>query len=95
MHREDGETRDDWKKTFFPSRSEITFRKAIYQPGTKVVLRYTSDPFTKLEPGTTGQVEQVDDAGTVHVLWNDEANHRLGMVPEDGDRIDIVRDVVE
>lgn len=48
-------------------------------PGDRVVLTRTTDPHTRLEPGSMGTVEHVDDLGTVHVLWDTGA--RLGLVP--------------
>jgi Domain of unknown function (DUF4314) len=36
------------------------------------------DPYTDLRPGTLGTVDLVDDAGTVHVRWDNGS--RLGMV---------------
>jgi hypothetical protein len=53
------------------------------------------DPYTTLKPGTFGTVEHVDDAGTIHVLWDD--GHRLGLVtrpfggPQPGFRADRFR----
>lgn len=51
-----------------------------FRPGDLVVLVHSADPFTALQPGATGTVRRVDDAGTVHVQWDD--GHRLGMVPD-------------
>jgi hypothetical protein len=36
------------------------------------------DVHSDLKPGTHGKVEFVDDAGTIHVAWDD--GHRLGLV---------------
>lgn len=36
------------------------------------------DPYTTLKRGTRGTVDLVDDAGTIHVRWDD--GHRLGLV---------------
>jgi Domain of unknown function (DUF4314) len=36
------------------------------------------DPYTDLRPGTLGTVTLVDDAGTIHVEWDD--GRRLGLV---------------
>lgn len=51
-----------------------------------------ADPYTRLEPGTMGTVTLIDDAGTVHVTW-DNGSH-LGMVtrPFGGDRRPFVPD---
>jgi len=40
---------------------------------------YCSDPYTRLVPGDRGTVYRVDDAGTVHVRWDNGSG--LGLVP--------------
>jgi Domain of unknown function (DUF4314) len=35
--------------------------------GDRVELIHTSDPYTRLTPGTRGTVTFIDDRGTVHV----------------------------
>ena len=47
--------------------------------GDRVELDYTSDPWTRLEPGARGNVVYEDSLGTVHVNWDDGS--RLGLVP--------------
>lgn len=44
--------------------------KRYYSPGTRIVLDRMNDPYTKLKPGDTGTVSFVDDAGTIHVDWD-------------------------
>ena len=46
------------------------------------------DPITKLPPGLEGTVSFVDDAGTVHVEWDNGS--RLGLCPDDGDRFEVI-----
>ncbi len=46
--------------------------------GRRVRLDYTSDPYTRLRAGTLGTVSFEDDAGTVHVEWDDGSS--LGLV---------------
>ncbi len=46
--------------------------------GDRVRLVRCSDSYTRLEPGTLGTVDLVDDAGTVHVSW--DSGQRLGLV---------------
>ena len=52
---------------------------ATVQSGDRVALVFTSDPYTKLQPGELGTVAFVDDTGTVHVKW--DAGDHLGLVP--------------
>ena len=46
----------------FPSRARLNMLRAQYPKGTRIELVHTSDPYTKLQPGTKGTVEFVDDA---------------------------------
>lgn len=48
-------------------------------PGTRIRLISTSDPYTTLTQGAEGTIELIDDAGTIHVAW-DEGSH-LGLIP--------------
>jgi hypothetical protein len=41
----------------------------------------TSDPYTRLKPGAEGTVIALDDAGTLHVRWDDGST--LGLTDED------------
>jgi hypothetical protein len=50
----------------------------------RVRLIRCNDPYTKLQVGTEGTVEFVDDTGTVFVKWDDGSS--LGLCPDDGDR---------
>jgi hypothetical protein len=43
------------------------------------------DPYSTLAPGTAGTVEHVDDAGTVHVRWDDGRTIGLVQRPLPGD----------
>jgi len=63
----------------FPSRARINMLRAQYPKGTRVELVHTSDPYTKLQPGTKGTVEFVDDVGTIQINWDNGSG--LGMIP--------------
>lgn len=45
----------------------------------RVRLIYTSDEYTTLSPGAEGSVTGVDDAGTVHVRWDNGST--MGLIP--------------
>lgn len=47
--------------------------------GKRVRLSYTSDQYTHLKPGDEGTVDHIDDAGTVHVNWDNGSG--LGLIP--------------
>lgn len=49
------------------------------EPGTRVELISTPDPYTHLKPGDRGTVDLIDGFGTIHVTWDDGT--KLGLVP--------------
>jgi len=49
------------------------------ETGDRVELIHTSDEFTNLKRGDLGTVGLIDDAGTVHVNWDNGSS--LGLVP--------------
>ena len=63
----------------FPTRAQLEKLRAQYPKGIRIELVHTSDPYTKLKPGTRGTVEFVDDAGTIQIAWDNGSG--LGMVP--------------
>jgi len=59
---------------------------AGYQPGDRVILIATTDPYTRLTPGTCGTVTGRDDLhGQIQVAWDDGST--LSMLPAEGDHI--------
>lgn len=58
-----------------------THRNALR--GRRIRLIRCNDPYTKLRPGATGTIQFTDDAGTVHVKWDDGST--LGLCAMDGD----------
>lgn len=55
--------------------------KEAYPPGTRLVLLSMNDPHHPVESGTRGTVEYVDDAGTIHMKWDN--GRGLGLVPDE------------
>lgn len=49
-----------------------------FPKGTRVVLVKMDDPYTKLKPGDTGTVINIDDVGTIFVNW--DRGSSLGIV---------------
>lgn len=47
--------------------------------GTRIRLVHTTDPYTRLAPGTEGTVSFIDSLGTVNVNW--DGGSTLGLVP--------------
>jgi hypothetical protein len=57
-----------------------------YQAGDRVALVHTSDPHTRLIPGTAGTVTGYDDRhGQLAVAWDDGSS--LAMLLRDGDQV--------
>ena len=57
-----------------------------YQRGDRIVLVLTSDPHTRLVPGTTGTVTSYDTRlGHLAVAWDDGST--LAMLLHDGDQV--------
>ena len=57
---------------------EVQFLKEKYPEGTLIKLNKMDDPIRPVPPGTIGKVRCVDDAGTIHVSW--ENGQSLGLV---------------
>lgn len=53
--------------------------KADYPQGTRIQLDHMEDPFASIPDGMTGTVTFVDDAGTLHMRWDN--GRSLGVVP--------------
>lgn len=62
----------------FPSKATVERVRASYPPGTRVRLVSMNDPYTKLDPGTAGIVQCVDDVATIHINWDNGST--LGAV---------------
>lgn len=50
-----------------------------YPPGTRIQLNEMQDAFSNVPSGTMGTIDIIDDAGTLHVKWDNGS--RLGLVP--------------
>lgn len=52
----------------FPNKQELAALREKYPAGTKIILHHMKDPYPVPE-GTIGTVQCVDDAGNIHVKW--------------------------
>lgn len=57
----------------------VKFLKAQYPTGTRIRLERMNDPYAPVPSGTMGTVDMVDDACTVHMIWDN--GRSLGLVP--------------
>ena len=58
-----------------------------FRPGDRVQMIECKDPYTPISPGAKGTVAHIDDAGTLHMLWDNRRT--LGVCLEE----DVVRKV--
>lgn len=63
----------------FMSRQQVERIKQQYSMGTRIELIHMDDPYAPIESGTKGTVECVDDAGNIHLLWDN--GRILALVP--------------
>ena len=60
-------------------REQAKRSRELYPPGTRIELLGMDDPFAPIEPGTRGTVRMVDDAGQLHMQWDN--GRTLAVVP--------------
>lgn len=53
--------------------------KAEYPAGTRLLLNHMNDPYAPVESGTRGTVKLVDDAGQIHMQWDN--GRTLALLP--------------
>lgn len=63
----------------FLSQKQVEKIKEQYSVGTRIELIHMDDPYGPIEAGMKGTVESVDDAGTLHMRWDN--GRTLGIVP--------------
>lgn len=71
----------------FMSESKVNFLKSQYPEGTRIRLIYMEDA-RAVPSGSEGTVRLVDDAGTIHVNWDN--GRSLGIIP-DVDSFEIIQ----
>ncbi len=63
----------------FPSRQGVAQIRLDYPSGTRIELDYMEDSVAPVPPGTRGTVVHVDDAGHVHMKWDN--GRSLSLIP--------------
>ena len=53
----------------FPNDAELKALRERYPAGTRIRLIQMDDAFAPVPPGTTGTVAIIDDAGNIHMNW--------------------------
>ena len=67
----------------FPNEHELTALRERYPAGTRIRLNHMDDPYAPIPPGTTGSVDYIDDAGNVHMKWDN--GRTLSLIPGEDD----------
>ena len=61
------------------NHAQVKLLKEQYPSGTRIELISMSDPYSPVPAGSTGTVRTVDDAGTLHMSWDN--GRTLGVIP--------------
>lgn len=64
----------------FPSKSYLEQLRRQYPKGTKLQLLSMRNEKYPVLPGTVGEVTHIDDAGSIHMRW--ENGSSLALIPE-------------
>ena len=64
----------------FPNKAYLEQPRKAYPAGTKIQLISMRDETYPILPGTVGEVTHIDDAGSVHMKW--ENGSSLALIPE-------------
>ena len=57
----------------------VKFIKEQYPKGTRIRLNSMEDPYAPIAPGTEGEVDFVDDLGSLHMKWSN--GRSLALIP--------------
>ena len=53
----------------FTNKDEVERLRMRYPVGTKIRLGHMADPYAPVPDGTIGEVALIDDAGNIHMKW--------------------------
>ena len=71
--------RDQIMEETMMDRKMVNFIREQYPPGTRIRLNSMDDPYAPILPGTEGEVDFVDDAGQLHMKWDN--GRSLALIP--------------
>ena len=64
----------------FPNERQLKDLRERYPAGTRIRLMHMNDPFAPVTSGTTGSVAYIDDAGSIHMKWDN--GRSLALIPD-------------
>lgn len=75
----------------FDAKGATTVKKSFmgFEPGDRVRMIACEDQIAPIEPGTEGTIIAIDDAGTLHMRWDN--GRTLGVCLEE-DHIEKIKD---
>ncbi len=73
----------------FPNERQLQGLRERYPAGTRIRLNHMDDPFAPVPDGTIGEVQYIDDAGNIHMIWQ---NGRTLSLIEGVDDFTIITD---
>lgn len=73
-------------------REELKGLKIKYPKGTRLKCMQMNDPYYPVPTGTIGTVDHVDDAGTIHMIWDNGSS--LGLVIDE-DTFEIIAEDIK
>ena len=73
----------------FMSREMVHYYKQMYPKGTRICVDSMENDPNPILSGTCGKVDFVDDAGTIHCVFDD--GRTLGIIPNE-DRFHVVEE---
>lgn len=65
----------------FPNERQLEALRERFPAGTRIRLDHMDDPYAPVPSGTTGSVAYVDDAGNVHMKWDN--GRSLSLIPDE------------
>ena len=71
----------------FPNERQLKALRHRYPAGTRIRLNHMDDPYAPVPDGTVGEVQYIDDAGNIHMIWQ---NGRMLSLIEGADDFTII-----
>ena len=53
----------------FPNERQLEALRERYPAGARIRLNRMDDPYAPVPPGMVGEVQYIDDAGNIHMIW--------------------------